>query len=84
MNKNVFPSRMVKPQLPAEIEDKLPMNVLASIYKFVPHIQYAKKKTSYGFTPSPRMETDLKLLQSSTIRGKNDMWLRDLEDFMLD
>lgn len=30
------------------------------------------------------MERDLRLLQHSSLRGKNEMWLRELDDFILD
>jgi len=75
----------MKPSLPLEIEVNLSDDVLRSIYAFVPHLPKPKKSQSpkYSFSISPNMERDLRLIQVSTLRGKSEMYLRDLEDFIL-
>jgi hypothetical protein len=75
----------MKPSLPLPIEYFLSDDVLRCIYSFVPHLPKPKKTKSPLFCSiSPNMERDLRLIQCSTLRGKNEMYLRDLEDFMLD
>jgi hypothetical protein len=75
----------MKPQIPKEIEDRLPLDVVKHIYSFVPHNKKPKKDKTpqLGFTVSPYMERDLRLLQSRELRGKNELWMRDLEEFVL-
>jgi hypothetical protein len=73
----------MKPQLPPEISALLPQHVVHYIYSFVPHLKHIKTPTSV-FTLSPKAQTDLRLIQHIAARGKNEMYLRDLEDFMLD
>lgn len=75
---------MVKPQLPTEIETRLPLSVVRYINAFVPHLPINKKSNhTHSFTISPRMEHDIKLLQQHALKGKDEMWLRDLDDFIL-
>jgi hypothetical protein len=73
----------MKPQLPPEISALLPQHVVHYIYSFVPHLKH-KKTPPPSFTLSPKVHTDLRLIQYGCDRGKNEMYLRDLEDFMLD
>lgn len=70
---------MVKPKLPPEIEAKFPGDVLSRIYSFVPHLPKVK-----SVPPSPQLEKDLKSIQAKSFSGKNEMYLRDLEDFVLE
>jgi hypothetical protein len=72
----------MKPQLPPEIEMLLPHTILSKIYLYVPHLK--KSKASPKYTLSPNAERDLRLIQASTFKGKCEMYLRELEDFVLD
>jgi hypothetical protein len=73
----------MKPQLPPEIESFLPLEVIKVIYRFVPHIKPKKDKSPHSLTLSPQAERDLRLIQYSTLRGKKEMYLFDLDDFIL-
>jgi hypothetical protein len=73
----------MKPQLPPEIESLLPLEVVKIIYKFVPHIKPKKDRSPQSITLSPHAERDLRLIQYSTLKGKCEMYLRDLDDFIL-
>ena len=67
---------MVKPQLPAEIQAKLPAEIIHIINSFVPHLP----KTP---GPSPQLQKELRKLQKKGGK-KNSMYLKDLDDFVLD
>lgn len=71
----------MKPELPRQIAALLPQEVVNYIYSFVPHIKKAKSPPNY--TLSPQAARDLRLIQSSTLKGRNSMYMRDLEDFIL-
>lgn len=73
----------MKPQLPPEIAAFLPQVVLNHIYKYVPHLK-KKDRTPNWVTLSPAAERDLRLIQHSTMKGKCEMYLRELDDFALD
>jgi hypothetical protein len=82
---NLFlPGRKMKPQLPVEIVALLPPGIVEHIYKYVPHLKVRKDRSPYGFTMSPKAETELRMIQMSTLKGKCGMYLRDLEDFILE
>lgn len=72
----------MKPTLPLTIENRLPDDVLRMIYTYVPHFP-KQKKVSPKWTVSPSMERDLRMIQQSTIKGRNEMYMRDLDDFIL-
>jgi hypothetical protein len=74
----------MKPQLPREIEALLPDYIVRRIYEFVPHLPKPKKSPAFPITVSPCMERDLRLLPHKTLRGKNEMYLKELDDFVLD
>jgi hypothetical protein len=74
----------MKPQLPPEIAALFPQSVLDHIYKFVPHLKPRKDRSSFGFTLSPKAETELRMIQWSTLKGKSEMYLKGLDDFVLD
>lgn len=61
------------------IQTVLPVDVIRVIYSYVP--QPTKKKK---INVSPSMQKELTKLQSITLKGKNNMYLRDLDDFCLD
>ena len=67
----------MKPELPPEIVKQLPEDVVRHIMSFVPHL----KKTPTP-KPSPSLQSALKSLGSYD--GCDGMYLRDLDDFMLD
>ena len=76
-----FLGRIMKPQLPSRVEAELPDDILKRIYMFVPHFQ--KKKHTKVCSISPTMEKDLRLIQNSKLFGKNEMYMRDFDDFIL-
>ncbi len=74
----------MKPQLPPEITALLPQTIIDKIYKYVPHLKKRDlDRSPHSLTLSPQAERDLRLIQYSTLRGKNEMYLWDLEDFIL-
>lgn len=76
----------MKPQLPPDIENLIPEDVLKHVYAFVPHLPKPKKTiqaTTYCCTVSPSMERDLRQIQNKSLHGKSDMYLRDFDDFVL-
>ena len=76
--------RKMKPQLPPELAALLPQIIIDKIYKYVPHLKKRElDRSPYSLTLSPQAERDLRLIQYSTLRGKNEMYLWDLEDFIL-
>jgi hypothetical protein len=75
---NATKCRMQKPELPPTIACKFPPDVLQLIYSFVPRLLKPKS------TPvSPALEKDLRRIQARALAGKSEMYLRDLEDFLL-
>jgi hypothetical protein len=74
----------MKPQLPNDIADLFPTSVLAYIYKFVPHLPKPKHSPSLGFSVSPNMERDLRVLQYKSLKGNSEMYMFGLDDFVLD
>ena len=70
----------MKPKLPPEIEAIFPGDVLSRIYSFVPHLP----KTPKTVPASPQMEKDLRSIQSKGLGGTNAMYLKELDDFILD
>jgi len=74
----------MKPQLPLCIAALLPDDIVRHIDSFVPHLP-VKKKTPprYPCTVSPNMERDLRMIQNKLFKGKNEMYLRELDDFIL-
>jgi hypothetical protein len=73
----------MKPRLPKELEEMFPSAVLHTIYQFVPPIPKQSPHLSMGVTLSPNMERDLRKIQHKMMAGKNEMYLRDLDDFVL-
>lgn len=79
----------MKPQLPPEIVSIFPAEIVELINSYVPHLPKPKKSPLPTLcTYSPQMARDLRVLQSKThtprLTGKNDLYLYDLEDFVLD
>ncbi len=76
----------MKPRLPEEIETLFPTMVLHEIYKFVPHLPKPKKSPkleTLDCSVSPNMDRDLRLIQHKMLKGKNEMYLKELDDFVL-
>ena len=73
----------MKPHLPPQIEAILPDDIVRLINSFVPHLRKEKKSSDYPCKISPNMERDLRLLQNKVLKGKSDMYLRGLDDFVL-
>jgi len=67
---------MTKPQLPPQIEAKLPVDVVRLLYSFVPHTPKPKKQP-----PSPGLQRALEALQRSPKRTAMDLY--GLDDFVL-
>lgn len=59
--------------------ERLPDDVLREILTYIP-------PPPRKWTPrlSPNAERDLRKIQKSMLRGKNELYMRDLEDFLLD
>lgn len=82
----------MKPQLPMDIQEKLPHEVVSLIMSYVPHLtrKEVKKHTTPANTPanpftmSPSLERNLKLINSKELKGINAMYLIELDDFVLD
>ena len=72
----------MKPELPKEIAGLFPPELVARIYEFTPHLR-PKPQTSPLCTYSPEMERDLRRLQKNALKGKSEMYLRDLDYFVL-
>jgi len=73
----------MKPQLPPELEALLPTAVLSHIYAFVPHLKKEKVPATI-MDRSPNAQRDLRAIQFRYILACNAMYMRDLEDFLLD
>ncbi len=61
------------------VQTVLPADLIKTIHSYIP--QSPKKKK---LNVSPSMQKELTKLQSVTLKGKNGMYLRDLDDFCLD
>jgi hypothetical protein len=72
----------MKPQLPPEISALFPQAILDHIYKFVPHLKKSDRSPTF-ITLSPQAERDLRKIQYNMLKGKSEMYLRDLDDFVL-
>ena len=73
--------RRMKPQLPPEIANHLPDDILFRIQSFVPHFPKPKKEKVQSV--SPNMERDLRKIQTKLLHGKDNMYMRDLDVFIL-
>ena len=73
---------MVKPRLPEELEKSIPPELVHIIYSFLPHFPRSPppSPTFYAST----LKSELTKIQCKSMRGKNAMYLIDLEDFVLD
>lgn len=69
-----------KPQLPPEIAELLPTEIIARIQSFVPRNRKEKPSSP---NLSPEAERDLRVIQRRSFKRHSEMYLRDLEDFIL-
>jgi len=74
----------MKQNLPSQIEAQLCDDILKIIYSYLPHLPKSKVKAKSICRISPNMERDLRLIQSTVLKGKSAMYLHDLDDFVLD
>jgi len=68
----------MKPRLPSEIEAFLPDDILFVISTYLQHLRKPKIKPI-----SPSLQKELTKLQGCDLFGKNEMYLKDLDDFIL-
>jgi len=70
---------MVKPRLPIEIEERyyLPHEIVKLIQSFVPHFPKPKER-------SPSYDRELIHIQKKKHKPASPMYLKDLDDFVLD
>jgi hypothetical protein len=59
--------------------ERLPADILRSIVDYVP-----PPRIPWRPRLSPNAQRDLFRIQTSLVRGRNAMYMRDLEDFLLD
>jgi queuine/archaeosine tRNA-ribosyltransferase len=66
----------MRPILPKEITNTLPVDIIMHIYSFVPHNEKEEKKE---ITVSHSYEKDLKAIQNINLKGINNMYMRGFE-----
>ena len=69
----------MKPTLPMEIQLLLPEDIVRVINSFVPHL---KKEKIQGVSPS--LQSEISKIQRCFVSGKNEMYLKGFDDFILD
>ena len=67
----------MKPELPQEIQLKFPVEIVSIINSFVPHFPKRKDR-------SPALQRELERIQRSPLKGKNEMYMKHLEEFILE
>lgn len=70
---------MLKDSPAYELEPILPLDLVYVIHTFLPKPVKEKKKEV-----SPSLEKELRRVQRMKLKGKNSMYMRNLEDFLLD
>ena len=73
----------MKPELPKEIQSLLPQAIIYKINSYVPHLP-KPKPPSMVCSYSPELAKNLQRIQQNALKGKNNMYLRELDDFVLD
>ena len=68
----------MKPRLPLEIENMLPLDIVWYISTFLDHIKKVDPPCE-----NEALQKELKKIQSSPLRGKNEMFMKDFDDFIL-
>jgi hypothetical protein len=69
----------MKPELPLEVAERFPEELVRLIMSFVPHLP--KPPTP---TPSPSLERELRALQQAHLYSASPLYLRDLDEFVLE
>jgi hypothetical protein len=69
-----------KPKLPYEIQMMLPKEIVHLIQSFVP----PNEKLPSPKLPSPSLQKELMRIQSTHLKGKSAMYMKEFEDFVLD
>lgn len=72
----------MKPQLPPEIAALFPEAVVKRIHAFVPPLPKPQASRTVC-TVSPSFERELRKLQTRALKGMSELYLRDLEDFVV-
>jgi len=75
----ILPKNRMKPRLPHEIVLLFPKETIGIIYSYVPHLNKPEVREL-----SPTFEKDIKRIQNIKVKGKNEMFMRDFDDFILD
>jgi hypothetical protein len=73
----------MKPELPECVKGIFPREVVERINSFVPHLPKKPSSPKRPCSYSPELEKSLRSLQNSFLKGKSEMYLRDLDDFLL-
>ena len=68
----------MRPILPKEITNTLPVDIIMHIYSFVPHNDKKREKEKII---SHSCRKDLKAIQNLKLKGINNMYMRDIEDW---
>jgi hypothetical protein len=68
----------MRPRLPREIELMLPSELVHVIYQYVPHME--KERPHH----SPTLQKELQKIQTLSLKGKSQTFMKDLDDFCLD
>jgi hypothetical protein len=68
----------MKPRLPSHLEAILPDDILFVISTYLEHVRKPKIETL-----SPSLVREIVKLQLYKLNGKNEMYLRDFDDFIL-
>ena len=69
----------MKPRLPREIELMLPTDIVWLISTYLENVKKVNPPYKHD-----TLEKELKKIQRSPLRGKNEMYMKDLDDFILD
>ena len=67
----------MKPQLPDEIRRLFPSEIVHIIMSYTPHLEPKK-------VVSPSLQRELQRIQQSPLRGKNEMYMKEFDDFILE
>jgi hypothetical protein len=69
----------MKPRLPREIELMLPTDIVWLISTYLENVKKASPTYKHD-----TLQKELTKIQRSPLRGKNEMYMKDLDDFILD
>ena len=69
----------MKPRLPREIELTLPTDIVWLISTYLENVKKVDPPYKHD-----TLQRELTKIQRSPLRGKNEMYMKDLDDFILD